>query len=48
MRGDETHPQIPVLGLRRFDAGDAERAGTDIAVGARDPRAAPSGIRAIR
>ena len=26
MRVDETHPQIPILDLRRFDAGDAERA----------------------
>jgi isopenicillin N synthase-like dioxygenase len=26
MRADETHPQIPVLDLRRFDAGDAQRA----------------------
>jgi isopenicillin N synthase-like dioxygenase len=26
MRADETHPEIPMLDLRRFDAGDAERA----------------------
>jgi isopenicillin N synthase-like dioxygenase len=26
MHADETHPQIPVLDLRRFDAGDDERA----------------------